>query len=121
MRKSGGKLRAGVIGIGIGSNHMRGYASHPKCELLAICDLNVEQAKKAAEKYGATYVFRDYRQLIAMDELDIVSVATPNYLHSRMTVDTLPRASTCSARNRWRRGSPTRKRWWPKRRRRASG
>jgi predicted dehydrogenase len=89
MRKSGGKLRAGVIGIGIGSNHMRGYASHPKCELLAICDLNVEQAKKAAEKYGATYVFRDYRQLIAMDELDIVSVATPNYLHSRMTVAAL--------------------------------
>ena len=89
MRKRGGTLRAGVIGIGIGSHHMRGYATHPRCELVAVCDLNVDRAKALAEKYGATYVFRDYRQLVSMDELDIVSVATPNYLHARMAIAAL--------------------------------
>jgi predicted dehydrogenase len=89
MRAGKRKLRAGVIGVGIGSHHMRGYATHPRCELLAVCDLNVERAKSLAERYGARYVFRDYRQLAAMDELDIVSVAAPNYLHARMAIAAL--------------------------------
>ena len=89
MRRDGRKLRAGVIGIGIGRHHMEGYATHPRCELVAVCDLNRDRAKALAERYGARYVFRDYRRLVTMDELDIVSVAVPNYLHARMTIAAL--------------------------------
>lgn len=89
MRASKHKLRAGVIGVGMGSVHMRGYASHPRCELVAVCDLSAAKARSLAERYGARYVFRDYRRLIAMEELDIISVAVPNYLHARMTIAAL--------------------------------
>ncbi len=89
MRRAKAKLRAGVIGIGMGRLHMEGYATHPRSELLAVCDLNVARAKALAERCGARYVFRDWRQLIAMDELDLVSVAVPNYLHARMTIAAL--------------------------------
>ncbi len=75
---SKGKLRCGVIGTGMGRYHMEGYATHPKSELVAVCDLNFEEAKQFADKYGAKHVFRNYRDLIAMEELDIISVAVPN-------------------------------------------
>ncbi len=89
MRSSKRKLRAGVIGIGIGRHHLRGYAAHPQCEVLAVCDLNLAGAKSLAEQYGAKHVFRDYRRLVEMEELDIVSVAVPNYLHAKMTIAAL--------------------------------
>jgi len=86
---SKGKLRCGVIGTGMGRYHMEGYATHPKSELVAVCDLNFEEAKQFADKYGAKHVFRNYRDLIAMEELDAVSIAVPNYLHARMTIAAL--------------------------------
>lgn len=84
-----GKLRAGVIGTGMGRYHMEGYATHPKSELVAVCDLNAEEARQFAVKHGAQHVFQDYRELLAMDGLDLVSVATPNYLHAEMTIAAL--------------------------------
>ena len=89
MRRTKKKLRAGVIGTGMGRFHMEGYATHPGSELVAVCDLNVPEAESFAQKYGAKRVFRDYRKMLAMDELDIVSVAAPNYLHARMTLAAL--------------------------------
>lgn len=83
------KLRAGVIGTGMGRFHMDGFATHPNSELLAVCDLNLEEARFFADKYGAKHVFRDYRKLLAMDELDIVAAAVPNYLHAQMTIAAL--------------------------------
>jgi predicted dehydrogenase len=89
MPRSGKKLRAGVIGTGMGRYHMEGFATHPRSELLAVCDLNVPEARAFAEKYGAKHVFRDYRDMIAMEELDVVAVAAPTHLHARMTIDAL--------------------------------
>jgi len=89
MRPSKRTLRAGVIGTGMGRYHMEGYASHPNAELLAVCDLNTEEAQSFADKYGAKHVFRDYRKMLEMEELDAVSVVVPNYLHARMTIAAL--------------------------------
>ena len=89
MRRSKRKLRAGVIGTGMGRYHMAGFASHPSSELTAVCDLNLEEAQSFADKYGARHVFRDYRDLLDMDELDLVAIAVPNYLHAEMTLAAL--------------------------------
>ncbi len=83
------KLKAGVIGLGMGRNHAAGYAAHPKCELFAVCDADRGRAQEAAEKYGARHILRDWRKLLAMEELDLVSIAVPNYLHARMTIAAL--------------------------------
>jgi predicted dehydrogenase len=83
------KLRAGVIGTGMGRYHMEGYAKHPGSELVAVCDLNQEEAQAFADQYGAKHVFKDYRDLLAMDDLDMVSIAVPNFLHAPMTLAAL--------------------------------
>ena len=33
-------IRVGVIGLGMGRHHIRGYRTHPKAEVVAICDLD---------------------------------------------------------------------------------
>ena len=32
------KLKAGVIGLGMGYNHLRGYMTHPDVEVVAVAD-----------------------------------------------------------------------------------
>lgn len=83
------KLRMGVVGTGMGRYHMEGFARQEDVELVAICDLNVPEAKQFAEKYGVSNVFADYREMFAMPELDAVSIAVPNCLHAPMTIDAL--------------------------------
>ena len=83
------RLRVGVVGTGFGRYHMEGYSAIDGVEVFAICDLNQEEAQMFAELYGAKYVFKDYRDMFSMDELDAVSIAVPNCLHAPMTIDAL--------------------------------
>jgi predicted dehydrogenase len=86
------KLRIGIIGSGgiAQGCHMRGYATMPEqCEMVAVCDVNPETAQAAAEKYNVPKTYTDYRQMIAEQNLDAVSVATPNAYHMEPTIDAL--------------------------------
>jgi predicted dehydrogenase len=86
------KLKYGLIGCGgCGvEKHLESYSKmKDNVELWAVCDIVEEKAKEAAARYNVPNVFTDYKQLLALDEIDIVSVATPNYLHSPITVDAL--------------------------------
>ena len=84
------KLRAAVIGTGMGRYHMEAYARNPKVDLVAVCDLNGPEAQEFATKFGAERVFTDWREMYELD-LDLVSIAVPNNLHAEMTVAALER------------------------------
>lgn len=86
------KLKIGIIGSGgiAQSCHMPGYESVPDlCEMVAVCDVDPATAQKAAEKFGITKTYTDYRKLLEDKEIDAVSVATPNAFHLHPTVDAL--------------------------------
>ncbi len=69
---------------------MRGYETIPdKCEMVAVCDVNPEIAKQAADKFNIAKTYVDYRELLADPEIDAVSVTTPNKYHKQPTVDAL--------------------------------
>ncbi|MBA3726911.1 MAG: Gfo/Idh/MocA family oxidoreductase [Armatimonadetes bacterium] len=86
------KLRIGIIGTGMIARtaHLPGYSAIPdKCEVMAVADVNPDKGKDAAAKFNVAKTFTDYRDLLAMPEIDAVSVATPNALHKQITVDAL--------------------------------
>lgn len=86
------KLKIGIIGSGgiAQSAHMPGYASMPDlCEMVWACDVNLDVAKTAAEKFGGMRVTTDYRDVVRDSEVDAVSVATPNKYHLEPTVAAL--------------------------------
>lgn len=83
-------LKVGVIGCGsiAQHRHIPEYLLNKQVELVAVCDINEERAAEIAEKYQAQ-AFTDYKELLKMDELDAVSVCTPNYLHAPISIDAL--------------------------------
>lgn len=86
------KLRIGIIGSGgiAQGCHMRGYASIPDlCEIVACADVNEATAKTAAEKFSVPKTYTDYKEMLAKENLDAVSVATPNKFHKDPTIDAL--------------------------------
>lgn len=84
------KLKAGVIGTGIiGKSHLRGYASIADAEVVAVCDVREDEAKRVAEEFDVPNVFTDYTELLKMDEIDAVDVCLPNVLHCPVTCDAL--------------------------------
>ncbi|MFB1081939.1 Gfo/Idh/MocA family protein [Jeotgalibacillus sp. JSM ZJ347] len=84
------KLKVGVVGAGsiAKHRHLAEYAANENVEIVAICDINEERAKEMAKKFGAAQTFTDYKDLIKQD-LDAVSVCTPNYLHAPVSIAAL--------------------------------
>jgi predicted dehydrogenase len=89
-----GRARIGIIGCGgiARGSHGPGYArlqAAGRCELVACCDVVPEVAAAFGRDFGVPRVFTDYDQLLAVDELDGVSIATPPFAHRDATVAAL--------------------------------
>lgn len=46
------KIKIGVIGLGMGSNHVESYLQHPHATVEALCDINPERLREKAAKYN---------------------------------------------------------------------
>ncbi len=85
------KLRAAVIGGGLGGSHGYAYARAPEYELVAICDINPDVFPRFFERAelppGSIRQYTDYHEMFAEERLDVVSVATPDHLHTDPVCD----------------------------------
>lgn len=82
------KLKVGIIGTGmIGKHHLNIYKDMADVEVLAVADLRAEEAARIAAEQGIPHVFTDYKQLLAMDEIDAVDVCLHNALHCPVTCE----------------------------------
>jgi len=81
------KLRYGLIGAGSNAErkHLNNYMTLPNVELISICDVNIENAQRLAKKYNISKVYGNYEEMLNNEDLDIVSVCTPNYLHAEIS------------------------------------
>src|SRR5699024_3072292 len=84
------KIKIGVIGAGsISELHFDSYKNNQEVEIVAVCDLNEQRAKEKAEKYGAPNYFTDYHELLALKEVDAVSICTWNDTHAEIAIAAL--------------------------------
>lgn len=86
-----GILRAGIIGAGFITvrGHVPGYRAAGGVAIAALCDVNEERARAVAQDLGILSVYADYREMLEAEDLDIVSVCSPNCFHAQMTIDAL--------------------------------
>ncbi len=76
------RLNIGVIGLGaIGQKHCEALARVERANLVALADISEPVLSKTAEKFGAK-AFLDYKELLAMPDLEAVVVATPDEIHT---------------------------------------
>ena len=78
------KLRFGVIGAGGFAEicHIPGLLTHPQAEVVALCGRRFEHARAMADRFGIPDVHTDYRELCAREDLDGVTISTPNAVHA---------------------------------------
>jgi predicted dehydrogenase len=82
------KLKVGIIGAGqiARKAHIPAYRSLG-AEVVAIADLRADRARKVASEFSIENWFQDYSKLLAIQDIDIVSVCTPPFSHCQVTID----------------------------------
>ncbi len=93
------KLKVGLIGVGLrGTNHLNNLLQRDDVLITAICDvdpkrisLNLKAIEKAGQKKPEVFGENDYdyRNLLALKEVDAVIIATPWLWHTRMAKDAM--------------------------------
>jgi predicted dehydrogenase len=88
------KPRIGIIGCGgiaTGSHapSLKRMEEECVCEVIACADVNEAAAVKMAETFSIPRTFTDFHDLLALNELDGVTVATPPFVHRDATIAAL--------------------------------
>lgn len=79
----------GLIGFGRwGRHHAGAIVEIEEAELLAVSARSEHSCRSAGEEFGAD-TYRDYRQLLARQDIEVVNIVTPNHLHSSMAIEAL--------------------------------
>ena len=82
------KVRVGIVGSGfIADLHARALAQVANCELVAVAAPNLHRVVDFAKRHEIPRALTNYRDLLKIDELDLVSLAVPNDFHSSITID----------------------------------
>lgn len=81
------KLVTAIIGLSMGKYHVEGVLEHKDTELAAICDINPETLKLVGDEFQIEEEkrFTDWRELLKIQNLDVVLVITPDQLHQEMS------------------------------------
>lgn len=90
-------LKVGVIGCGgiAKGKHLPALSKIEEVSIVAFCDIIEERAERAAEKYGAenARVYKDYKEMLKSEKLDVVHVCTPNKSHADISIEAMEAGS----------------------------
>ncbi len=75
------RLRIGVIGLGMGRNHVKGYQGHPAAQVVAVADPDAARRQEIGDLYGVPRRYASAEAMFQEEKLDVVSIATPNKYH----------------------------------------
>ena len=86
-----GDLRVAVVGLnGRGKSHLNSLSKVAGVRIVALCDVDTAVLAKTKANLGAAgadvRTFVDIRELLAAPDIDAVTIATPNHLHSLQAV-----------------------------------
>ncbi len=82
------KIKWGVIGCG-GIAYRRtipGMMLSENSELVAVMDTNFDAAKKVKEEFHVQYAFETVEEVLALEEIDAVYIATPVFCHKEQAM-----------------------------------
>ena len=76
----------GATGFGMSHCHAKGYADSPHAKIVALSDLVIEHAEAFQAIHGGDNLYVDYHEMLAKEQLDIVSICTWPHLHAEMVI-----------------------------------
>jgi predicted dehydrogenase len=84
-------LSVAVLGAGRWSEmaHIPGWQRDRRCEVVTICDVDVEKAESHANTFDIPEATDDWESVVENPEVDIVDVATPSDTHFELSMAAL--------------------------------
>lgn len=97
------KLKYCCVGAGRNAQnkHIKNYAKVNDIELVAVCDINMELAKAVAKEYGFSAVYSDWRQMMDKQDIDFLSICTPNKFHADIAIEAMERGIHVHCEKPW--------------------
>jgi predicted dehydrogenase len=92
VHKNNHKLRIGIVGAGniVRARHLPALKKHPEVEIVAVCNSAYESSEKFCQEYcPAATPMRNWPELLALPDIDIIWIGTPPVMHSAVTVSAL--------------------------------
>ena len=84
------RIRIGVVGVGAaGRHHLRGYRAHPNADVVAIADPDAARLQEIGGEFGVSRRYPSGEQMLQEENLDVVSIVTPNKFHRPLTIAAL--------------------------------
>ena len=84
-------IKVGIIGFGgIADVHYRAYKNIEDAQVVAVADVRYDMAKeKLGDDINKINVYKSMEELLVNENVDMLDICTPTYLHADMTVKTL--------------------------------
>ena len=83
------KLKIGVIGLGVGEQHVIGYQRIPNVEVTDICDIDPSVLKIVGDRNDVPNRHQDYKQITENPNIDVVSIASYDNCHAIQAISAL--------------------------------
>jgi predicted dehydrogenase len=83
------RLRAGIIGLGVGERHIAGYRFHPDCAVVAVADMDPAKRDVARRRYPDLRIHDSAAALLDDPEIDVVSIASYDEDHAAQVLRAL--------------------------------
>ena len=81
--------KVALIGIGgMGFVHYNCYKNIENAELTAVCDVRTDMAKEKVNNENI-HIYGDIDELLANEQVDIIDICTPSYMHREMSIKAL--------------------------------
>lgn len=85
-------IGVGIVGAGFArTTQIPGFRNCPGARVVAITSRHRERAASVATEFGIEHVASDWKDLVARDDVDLVSVVTPPATHLEITLAALER------------------------------
>jgi predicted dehydrogenase len=81
--------KVAIGGIGIGGVGLHNLQNLRDEAIVALCDLDHTYAAKAFEAFPEAHRYKDYKEMLANEDLDAVLIATPDHTHAVITLAAL--------------------------------
>jgi predicted dehydrogenase len=89
FRSESGRLRAGVIGLGIGARHAEALYDRDDVDLVVVCDLDSLRLNEVGKNLPRVELTTSWEEVVATPNLDLIVIATYDSDHATQVLASL--------------------------------
>ena len=82
-------INVGVIGLGVGEQHIYGYQKSKYANPIKICDVDKTKLAEVANRSGIKNITTDPEQILTDPNIDVVSIASFDQFHAEQVIKAL--------------------------------